>query len=109
MLTNFKKTKADRSGSGGGFTIIEVMIVLAVAGLILLIVFLAVPALQRNARNTQRKSDVARLSSAVSNWVSDNNGSIFTAGTGNANLTSVLDDAGTLGQYTLTPGSNFTV
>jgi prepilin-type N-terminal cleavage/methylation domain-containing protein len=35
-----------------GFTIIEVMIVLAIAGLILLIVFLAVPALEREARNT---------------------------------------------------------
>jgi prepilin-type N-terminal cleavage/methylation domain-containing protein len=34
-----------------GFTIIEVLIVLAIAALILLIVFLAVPALQRNARN----------------------------------------------------------
>src|ERR1700733_6171051 len=85
-----------------GFTIIEVMIVLAIAGLILLIVFLAVPALQRNARNTQRKSDVSRVSSGVSNWVSDNNGAVFTAGTGNANLTSVLNDVGTLGQYTLT-------
>jgi prepilin-type N-terminal cleavage/methylation domain-containing protein len=31
-----------------GFTIIEVLIVLAIAALILLIVFLAVPALQRN-------------------------------------------------------------
>ena len=41
-----------------GFTIIEVLIVLAIAGLILLIVFLAVPALQRNSRNTQRKNDV---------------------------------------------------
>jgi prepilin-type N-terminal cleavage/methylation domain-containing protein len=30
-----------------GFTIIEVMIVLAIAGLIMLVVFLAVPALQR--------------------------------------------------------------
>jgi prepilin-type N-terminal cleavage/methylation domain-containing protein len=40
-----------------GFTIIEVMIVLAIAGLILMIVFLAVPALERTARNTQRKHD----------------------------------------------------
>ena len=40
-----------------GFTIIEVLIVLAIAGLILLVVFLAVPALQRNARNTQRNAE----------------------------------------------------
>jgi prepilin-type N-terminal cleavage/methylation domain-containing protein len=31
-----------------GFTIIEVLIVLAIAGVIMVIVFLAVPALQRN-------------------------------------------------------------
>ena len=40
--------KQDRKESG--FTIVEVMIVLAIAGLILAIVFIAVPALQRNAR-----------------------------------------------------------
>lgn len=43
-----------------GFTIIEVLIVLAIAGLIILIIFLAVPALQRNARNYQRRQDVAK-------------------------------------------------
>lgn len=38
-----------------GFTIIEILIVLAIAGLIMMILFLAVPALQRSARNTQRR------------------------------------------------------
>ena len=56
-----------------GFTIIEVLIVLAIAGLILLIVFLAVPALQRNSRNTQRKTDVGRIGSAAT-VVSNNQG-----------------------------------
>jgi prepilin-type N-terminal cleavage/methylation domain-containing protein len=60
----------DRSG----FTIIEIMIVLAIAGLIMLIVFLAVPALQRSARNTSRKNDAGNLASAISNFVSNNNG-----------------------------------
>lgn len=62
-----------------GFTIIEVMIVLAIAGLILLIVFLAVPALQRNSRNTQRKNDVQNLLAAVSTYESNNAGQIPTA------------------------------
>jgi prepilin-type N-terminal cleavage/methylation domain-containing protein len=57
-----------------GFTIIEVLIVLAIAGLILLIVFLAVPALQRNSRNTQRRADVATYGGAVSEFVTNNNG-----------------------------------
>jgi prepilin-type N-terminal cleavage/methylation domain-containing protein len=62
-----------------GFTIIEVLIVLAIAALILLIVFLAVPSLQRNARNTQRRSDAANLGSAVANFESNANGSLPTA------------------------------
>lgn len=95
--------------SNKGFTIIEVLIVLAIAALILLIVFLAVPALQRNSRNTQRTNDAARVGTAVSNWVSNNNGAVFTAGASNANLNAVLNDVGTLGQYTLTAGTNFTV
>lgn len=45
--------------NNGGFTIIEVLIVLAIAALILLIIFLVVPALQRNARNHNRKNIVA--------------------------------------------------
>jgi prepilin-type N-terminal cleavage/methylation domain-containing protein len=72
-----------------GFTIIEVLIVLAIAGLIVLIVFLAVPALQRNSRNTQRKNDVSNLLGAVSEYTSNNNGKIATQAsvlTNNANL-----------------------
>jgi prepilin-type N-terminal cleavage/methylation domain-containing protein len=62
-----------------GFTIIEVLIVLAIAGLILLIVFLAVPALQRNARNQQRKTDAAAILAAVSEFQDNNNGQQPTA------------------------------
>lgn len=59
-----------------GFTIIEVMIVLVIAAVILLMVFLAVPALQRNSRNTQRKNDVANVLAAVSEYSSNNNGQL---------------------------------
>jgi prepilin-type N-terminal cleavage/methylation domain-containing protein len=88
-----------------GFTIIEVMIVLAIAALILLAVFLAVPNLQRNSRNTNKKGDIGRVATALNNWESNNNGTTFTAGVGNANLTSVINDAGTLSQYTLAPAA----
>jgi len=52
-----------------GFTIIEVMIVLAIAALIMLIVFLAVPALQRNSRNTQYRSEADRLLAASAEYM----------------------------------------
>jgi prepilin-type N-terminal cleavage/methylation domain-containing protein len=57
-----------------GFTIIEVLIVLAIAGLILLIVFLAVPALQRNSRNTQIRNSAAAMLGGINDFVSNNNG-----------------------------------
>lgn len=59
-----------------GFTIIEVVLVLAIAGLIFLIVFLALPALQRSQRDTQRKNDLSRLMSQVSNYSSNNQGAV---------------------------------
>lgn len=77
-----------------GFTIIEVMIVLAIAGLILLIVFLAVPALQRNSRNTQRKSDIGRIGSAATTVASNNNNN-YAAVT----ATAVQTEVGNLGYY----------
>jgi prepilin-type N-terminal cleavage/methylation domain-containing protein len=62
--------------SSSGFTIIETLIVLAVAGIIMLIVFQAIPALQRNARNNQRRQDVATVLEAVSHWELNNSGTI---------------------------------
>ena len=55
-----------------GFTIIEVVLVLAIAGLIFLMVFIALPALQRNQRDTQRKNDLSRAQTAVQNYQSNN-------------------------------------
>lgn len=57
-----------------GFTIIEVVLVLAIAGLIFLIVFLALPQLQKSRRDTQRKSDAGRMLSALETYAGNNNG-----------------------------------
>lgn len=59
-----------------GFTIIEVVLVLAIAGLIFLMVFIALPALQRGQRDTQRKNDLARAITAVNNYQSNNRGTL---------------------------------
>lgn len=55
-----------------GFTIIEVVLVLAIAGLIFLMVFVALPALQRNQRDTQRRQDYADLGAAITASASNN-------------------------------------
>lgn len=66
-ITNKRKTE--------GFTIIEVVLVLAIAGLIFLIVFLALPALQRSQRDTQRKNDLSRMMSQLTQYQSNHQGS----------------------------------
>lgn len=90
-----------------GFTIIEVMIVLAVAGVIMLIVLLAVPALQRSQRNTQRKHDVTTLVGGINDYATNNNGALPTTWTlatqqltGAAGTTSA---GAKLGYYTAVP------
>jgi len=61
-----------------GFTIIEVVLVLAIAGLIFMMVFIALPALQRSQRDAQRKNDLSRLNTALSSYQSNNRGSLPT-------------------------------
>lgn len=73
------KGKVDE-GSLGGFTIIEVVLVLAIAGLIFLMVFIALPALQRSQRDTQRRDDLARVTDAITQFQTNNNGRLPTAG-----------------------------
>jgi prepilin-type N-terminal cleavage/methylation domain-containing protein len=55
-----------------GFTIIEVVLVLAIAGLIFLMVFIALPALQRSQRDSQRKTDLSRALTRVTDFQSNN-------------------------------------
>ena len=99
MLNKLKKLHKESDG----FTIIEVMIVLAIAGTIMLIVFLAVPALQRNGRNTQRKADIGRIAAAAQTVLSNNNGAM--ASLTSANLQAEV--GANLSYYT--PITNITV
>jgi prepilin-type N-terminal cleavage/methylation domain-containing protein len=89
MLHKLKQRKEE------GFTIIEVLIVLAIAGLIILIVLLAVPALQRNGRNTATKNDASALAGAVSEYKSNNDGGNPTTIGGTGTIT-VSGAAGTV-------------
>lgn len=91
---NKKLTKPQSQSAGGqgftqpvaklqaGFTIIEVLIVLAIAGLILAIVFLAVPQLQRNARDNSRQNTLTRLKAEIETYAANNSGTypFITAG-----------------------------
>jgi prepilin-type N-terminal cleavage/methylation domain-containing protein len=78
-MKNLLKTK-----KAEGFTIIEVMIVLAIAGLIMVIVFIAVPQLQRNQRDNARQNIVNRVEAEIQTYGGNNQGTypFQTGGTG---------------------------
>jgi type II secretory pathway pseudopilin PulG len=61
-----------------GFTIMETLIVLAVAGLFMLLTLKAIPALQRSSRNDQRKQGVQTILQAVSNYELNHSGTVPT-------------------------------
>ena len=58
-----------------GFTIIEVVLVLAIAGLIFLMVFIALPALQRSQRDGARKQEVSKVLASITTYQGNNRGS----------------------------------
>lgn len=58
--------------SKNGFTIIEVVLVLAIAGLIFLMVFVALPALQRSQRDTARRNDMSRVDTSLIQYQTNN-------------------------------------
>jgi prepilin-type N-terminal cleavage/methylation domain-containing protein len=68
-VANYFRKKSDK-----GFTIVEIMIVLAIAGLIVLIVFLAVPSLQRQSRNQRRRADLGRMYASITEYQSQKYG-----------------------------------
>ena len=57
-----------------GFTLIEVTLVLAVAGLIFLMMFVALPALNSSQRDSRRKEDISALISAIKKYQTNNRG-----------------------------------
>ena len=57
-----------------GFTLIEVVLVLAIGGLIFLLAFLAFQQVQRNRRDTQRRSDAGRMAALFNDLKADAGG-----------------------------------
>ena len=71
-------SKQQTSQLKAGFTIIEVVLVLAIAGLIFLMVFVALPALQRSQRDTQRRNDMSRVSTSLTQYQTNHQNSSTT-------------------------------
>ena len=58
----------------GGFSIIEMMIVLIVLSTILTAIFATLPQLQRNNRNNLRQDDVNKVANSITSYVNNNKG-----------------------------------
>lgn len=59
-----------------GFTIIEVALVLAIAGLIFLMVFVALPGLRAQQRDTERREDIISLIDNIKKYEQNNRGAL---------------------------------
>ena len=57
-----------------GFTLIEIILVLAIAGMILAMILMAVPQTEQTRRDTSRKADLARLQQQIEFYGSNNSG-----------------------------------
>lgn len=62
--------------NGRGFTIIEVALVLAIAGLIFLMAFIALPSLQRGQRDAQRREAVMTYLENLKKFQTNNRGAL---------------------------------
>ena len=76
MAGSRKNMRKSDTGDLGGFTIIEVVLVLAIAGLIFLMVFIALPSLQRSQRDTQRRNMMADVQTQIVQYQTNNNGKL---------------------------------
>jgi prepilin-type N-terminal cleavage/methylation domain-containing protein len=70
---NIMKTRSVKTGHGqSAFTIIEVMIVLAIAGLIMVLVFIAVPQAAASRRDSERKAYAQQVYQAMEEYYKNN-------------------------------------
>ena len=61
-----------------GFTLVETMLVLAIAGLIFLMMFIAIPALNRTQRDSRRRDDISIFLRRVKDYQTNNRGALPT-------------------------------
>jgi prepilin-type N-terminal cleavage/methylation domain-containing protein len=92
-----------------GFTLIELLIVISIIGILAALVTFSFTSSQRQARNTQRKSDLAQYRTSIETYANLTNGAYPISGTGGAAsnasdaLCTALVTAGVLSSDTLCP------
>jgi prepilin-type N-terminal cleavage/methylation domain-containing protein len=85
-----------------GFTLIEIVIVLAIAALIMIIVFAAVQGAQRSRRDAERRRALDSIAGQIENYASNNNGKYPMS---NASWNTFVTDYVSSGKDYIDPGS----
>ena len=89
-----------KQGKGGGFTIVEVAVVIAVIGILATIVMVAYPQYQKQSRDNERRSDLSQLAAALKAYAIQKNNYMATGsgcgflGEGNGWITLGPSDGG---------------
>lgn len=73
-----------------GFTLIEIVLVLAIASLIMLLVFLVLPSVRRSQRDQARKTDAGKITAQLEQYAGNNDGSYPTAADSEAFINNYL-------------------
>ena len=81
-----------------GFTLIEIILVMAIAGLIVSMIFIALPQTQRTRRDTARKNDLGRLQTQIEFYASNHSG-LYPAENPAGSLDNNPDFGGSPGTY----------
>ena len=76
-----------------GFTIIEVALVLAIAGLIFMMVFITLPQVWRTQRDTQRRDDMLTFVQRLKNFQTNNNRGALPSGNNSTSYSFSRDEA----------------
>ena len=76
-----------------GFTLIEIVLVLAIAAFIILLVFLALQGANKSRRDTARKEEASKVASDITAYEATNSGSSqgFTCNTANTDCSTIKD------------------
>lgn len=98
-------TKANKKG----FTLIEIVIVLAIAALIMVIVFLAIAGAQRARRDTAMKDAAAKLLAASEQYAGNTNGQYPTSALAASYTTNVSGNTGANLSYGTGPAASGTI
>ena len=86
-----------------GFTLIEIVIVMAIAAALILVVLLAVGGAQKSRRDTQRRADATEFVAQLENYAANNAGAYPAAGAAPASFSRNDPTLGTTYTYTATP------